>query len=252
MKGSFALKHGKAFTWLLTTISMAGTAGTGILAATATPKALKAIKDDEREHGIPGHYTKWEAVKACWKCYIPAGLACISTMVCTAGIGIMSAKTQKSIAASYALLDQAYRNYRKHVKDVLGKEITDKIEAEEAIKKFHENPPERPDYGEELFYDEYSERYFSAKLIDVLNAEYELNRLFRLRGYVTLNDFYAFLDLPKTVLGENLGWSEYAGAITYGYEWIDFEHSEVKMDDGLECYILHLPFPPTEDYMDPD
>lgn len=48
-----------------------------------------------------------------------------------------------------------------------------------------------------------------------MDAEYHLNRKFVLRGYASLNEFYMFLGLPQTNLGEVLGWT-----CTYGYSWI--------------------------------
>ena len=32
--------------------------------------------------------------------------------------------------------------------------------------------------------------------------------------------------------------------------WIEFNHRKVTMDDGLECYILEMPFEPKYDFLE--
>lgn len=238
-------------TWIMTGLSVVGTGATAVLTAIETPKALAAIKKDERENGIPGRYTKWDAIKAGWKSYIPAIGTGLATILCTTSIGIMSAKAQRSLAGSYALLDQAYRQYRGKVKEYyLGKEVDQEIQKEQIEKIAREENFEKPSANDLLFFEEYSNKYFNRTMTEVVDAEYRLNRDLAKNWKVSLNDFYDYLNLPKTDLGNALGWSYAAGDAFYGYDWIEFEHILVKMDDGLECYILHMPFGPTADYLD--
>ena len=67
---------------------------------------------------------------------------------------------------------------------------------------------------------------------------------------IPIDRFYELLGLPRIRMGLDFGWSISAGMNFYGYEWIDFEHKFVKMEDGLECYIIDMPYPPTTDYLD--
>lgn len=64
----------KASPTILTCIGAAGVVATAVLAVKATPKADSLIKADSRRNhdGDPYAATKLEAVKSCWKCYIPA------------------------------------------------------------------------------------------------------------------------------------------------------------------------------------
>ena len=68
-----------------------------------------------------------------------------------------------------------------------------------------------------LFYEEYSERYFERYEREIMDAEYHLNRNFVLCGYASLNDFYEFLGLEPTELGEEVGWTT-----DDGIQWVDF------------------------------
>ena len=85
---------------------------------------------------------------------------------------------------------------------------------------------------------------------EIIDAEYQLNRKMALNDSVTVNDFYELLGIDPVDFGDALGWSFGASESYYGYQWIDFTHELSVMDDGLECYILHMVYPPTADFMD--
>ena len=111
-------------------------------------------------------------------------------------------------------------------------------------------PKGESDDAKILFYDKFSERYFNRTWKELLDAEYHLNKEFVMTSEIPINRFYDLLGLPGTRMGLDFGWSISAGMNFYGYEWIDFEHKFVKMEDGLECYIIDMPYPPTTDYLD--
>jgi hypothetical protein len=145
-------------------------------------------------------------------------------------------------------MDNAYKEYKAKVKDLFG---GDDFRIKSAIVQ---DKYDKVDIflseEKQLFYEEYHGKIFESTKEEVLIAEYCLNKNFALRGYANLNEFYEFLGLPGTKEGGILGWSLDAGVEFYGYSWIDFEHQLVTMDDGLECYIIGMPFSPTVDYMD--
>jgi hypothetical protein len=101
------------------------------------------------------------------------------------------------------------------------------------------------DLGEEkLFYDVYSNRYFTTTVEQVITAEYHLNRNYILRGSAVLNELYDFLGLKPTDYGSIVGWAP----LDEGMYWIDFNHHKAVLDDGTEYYILEMPFAPTANY----
>ena len=240
----------KAVSYVLSGLSMAGTLAVGILSAVATPKAMEAIKQDYRENGIPGQYGFWDKVKACWKCYIPAASVALGTIGCEIGVGIANAKVQRSLTGAYTLLDKGFRTYRQQIRETVGKEVDEKAMAEQREEEIKEAFRQKHGMEDELFCDTYSNRYFHRTMSEVYQAELELNKQFAILGHASLNDFYDFLNLKRTDLGEALGWSEVMGDNFYGYNWIDVEHELTRTDDGLECYILHFPLPPTDDYLE--
>ena len=76
--------------------------------------------------------------------------------------------------------------------------------------------------------------------------EYHLNRNFMFAGVIPLNDFYEFLGLEKTELGDAVGWSSCNGDIY----WIDFNHHRLTLDDGMEIYVIDMVFEPTAEWME--
>lgn len=104
----------KASPTILTCIGAAGVVATAALAVKATPKADSLIKADSRRNhdGDPYAATKLEAVKSCWKCYIPAAATGVATIICIFGANTLNKKQQASLASAYALVNRSYSDYK--------------------------------------------------------------------------------------------------------------------------------------------
>lgn len=108
------------------------------------------------------------------------------------------------------------------------------------------------EYGEKVtFYEPFSKQFFESTFADVFDAEYELNRLFILRGDVTMKDFLAMLDISQINNADRFGWGDYIGEVKYGYKWVDFVHRK-KEENGKTYYEINYPFYPSEDYLGDD
>lgn len=219
---------------ILTCVGAAGVVVTTVSAVKATPRALYLLEEAKREKGE--ELTKWEVVKATGPVYIPTVLLGVSTISCIFGANTLNKRYQASLISAYTLLDSSYKDYKKKVEDLYGEQVDNKIKAEIA-KDRYEDPVELGE-DEELFYDEFSERYFNATKYDVQQAEYRLNRDIQMQGWASLNDFYEYLDIDPIESGDALGWSEGGNFARYWQSWMDFNHHKVVMDDGLECTIL--------------
>ena len=71
-------------------------------------------------------------------------------------------------------------------------------------------------------------------------AEYQINREINMRGWVTVNEFYEWLEIDPIEGGDALGWSEGGNLARYWQGWVDFDHHKVVLDDGLECRIVSM------------
>lgn len=247
---------------ILTCLAAIGVVATTVMAVRATPKAVMLIRKNSRinHDGDPEAYTKLEAVQSAWKCYIPAAIIGVSTITCIFGANILNKRQQVSIASAYALVNNAYREYKSKVKELYGEEthnaVVDSI-AKEQCKDVYITTPglisnSTLDFGEGMepeitrtFYDSFSKQYFETTIAKVIEAEYHLNRNFMFTGVISLNDFYEFLGLEKIDIGDNIGWSSCDGDIY----WIDFNHHLATFDDGLEIYVVDMVFEPTSDFL---
>lgn len=230
---------------ILTCVGGVGVVATAVMAVKATPKALQVIEQATEEKGE--ELTKLEIVKVAGPSYIPAVLIGAATLTCIFGANTLNKRQQASIMSAYALLDKSYKEYRKKVEDLYGKEVDTHIKKKIAEDKYEEADIVVSD-DTELFYDMFSERYFESTMADVLKAEYEINKKITQWGGAHLNEFYEWLDIEPVSGGETLGWSEGSMmAETWG-KWLDFTHEKVVMDDGLECYIIEMSVDPTIDY----
>lgn len=230
---------------ILTCVGGVGVVATAVMAVKATPKAVRLLEEAKKEKGED--LTKLETVKVAGPAYIPSILVGASTIACIFGANVLNQKQQASLMSAYALLDSSYKDYKKKVEELYGEEANGRIVEEIAKDKYEESDITVSD-GKQLFYDDYSGRYFETTMEDVITAEYELNRIVTTQCGAYLNDFYELLGIEPTEYGDYLGWN--AGELfdMYWNPWIDFRHEKVVMEDGLECYILTMLVEPSYDF----
>lgn len=240
---------------ILTVAATAGVIITSVLSAKAAIKASRVLAHKEEKKGEK--LTFEETISAVWTIYIPPVVAGISTITCVFGANILNQRQQASLASAYALIENSYKEYKAKLKELYGEEAHNNIIDAIAVKKCEDvyisagglesayNQEIESDTEPRLFYDEYSGRYFESTIEKVLLAEYHLNRNYILRGFARLNDFYEFLGLEQTDYDEAVGWD-----ICSEIYWIDFNHRKTFIgddNDGFECYVIEMPYYPSED-----
>lgn len=233
---------------ILTCAGAAGVVMTTVMAVKATPKALTLLDEAKKEKGE--ELTKFETVVAAGPAYIPTILVGTSTIVCIFSSNVLNKRQQAAITSAYTLLSTSYNEYKDKVKELYGEDKDEEIHNEIAKDKYEEQDVTVPE-GEQLFYDQYSGRYFTSTLFKVQQAEYYLNRDLTMRDYAYLNEFYDYLDIEPIEGGWELGWSIGSCLAAYWQPWIDFSHSRVTMEDGTECIKITMfeePFADFENY----
>lgn len=233
---------------ILTCVGAIGVVGTAVMTAKATPKALMLLEEAEKEKGEK--LSKVEVVKVAGPVYIPAALVGASTIACVFGANILNKRKQAALMSAYALLENSYKEYKDKVKEMLGEE-TEKDILDEVVKdKLKEEDISEEDDGLELFFDEFSGRYFRTTKDKVRQAEYSINRTLVMRDYAYLNEFYEELGLEEIESGYELGWSVGSNLACYWQPWIDFSNEKITTDDGLECTIIRMWEEPVLDFTD--
>ena len=237
---------------ILTYMGGAGAVVTTVMAVKATPKAMRILENAKEAKG--DDLTKVEIVKATAPTYIPTVVVGVASLACIFGANVLNKRQQAALMSAYALVDKSYKEYKDKLKELYGEETHQDIVNAIAVEKagdvyVHSEclctscdlATEENDGEPKLFYDEHSGRYFEATIERVMQAEYHLNRNFTLRGYAYLNEFYEFLGIETNDYGAVLGWAVNDDQIY----WVDFNHRKVKMEGGLEAYIIETPYEPT-------
>lgn len=230
---------------ILTCIGGVGVVVTTVSAIKVTPKAVQLL---EAAKDIKGdELTKLEKVKMVAPLYIPTIIYGATTILCIFGANVLNKRHQASLASAYALLDNSYKEYRKKVIELHGKE--GELEIVEAIveDKYEEEKPEVKN-DELLFYDKFSNQFFNSTMNDVLAAFYQINRHVNTNYNATLNDFHDYLGIPHIDGGDVLGWSVGMNSEAYWQEWIDFGIEEKEMEDGTKCHTIIIYQEPMVDY----
>lgn len=230
---------------ILTVIGGIGVVATSVAAVKATPKAMKLIDEAREKKGED--LTKWEIVKTAAPTYVPAVLIGTSTVACIFGAQILNKKTQAGLMSAYALLDQSYKDYRNKAKEIYGNDADARITEEIAKDKYEEEDIQDTDDGKQLYYDNYSRRYFRATSEEVLNAQYTINRILVEDGVACINEYYSVLGIDTVDYGDEIGWNVSQMFDNYWTSWIEFYHEKVEMEDSMECTIIHM-LDPMSDY----
>lgn len=230
---------------ILTCVGGVGVVATSVMAVKATPKAIRLLDEAKQEKGED--LTKLEIVRVAGPAYIPAVLVGVSTIACIFGANALNKRQQAALMSAYALLDSSYKDYKQKVDELYGEGSANEI-VEAIAKDKYEEADIQPEDGKELFYDEFSGRYFHANRNIVREAEYQLNRDLQLDGSVYLNEYFEILGLEPTDYGEYLGWSTFQIVEMYWCSWLEFEVQKVVLDDGLECNVITVIFDPIPDF----
>lgn len=223
---------------ILTVVSSFGVASTAVLSGMATYEAMKAIDKKEAK-------TKKEKFKVAAPIFIPTVLSGVSTIACIISTNVFNRLQQASMASAYALLSNSYREYRNKLKEIHGEEADLEVISNIASEKF---PEEEIPEGFVLFFDQYSKRYFESTKEDILKAIYNFNRLFAFNGYVSINDFYDFLQIPHIDGGDEVGWSSWFMGESGMIPWIDVKILQALTCENKEYYVLDFDWDPIEGF----
>lgn len=220
---------------LLAAFGISGFIGAIILAAKASPAAQKDICRAAEEKG--SELTTMETIKVAGKHYIPPAVSAAGATACIIGATVVENKKFAAVATLCQITEDNLRDLKTHMVEAIGeKKATDLIEETTAKKvsdiSVEEHPVVTTKYGESVFYDPWSGKFFGSTKDRVDKAVNAVN--LRLTGvdFVSLNEFYDELDVPNTQLGNYVGWTSKLGEnlnMTYGYG---------PTRDGRSCTVM--------------
>ena len=229
---------------VLTCIAGVGVVGTAVLAAKATPTALALVEEAKKEK--EEELTTFETVVAAAPAYIPAVAVGVSTLICLFSANALNKRQQAALTSAYALLDNSYQEFKAKVQEIYGDEGLNRVRNE--IAKDHYDESIRPEEEKQLYFDEWSGRWFNATPTEVQYAEYELNKIMYRDGGAYLNEWYELVGLEPTDYGSVMGWSIPYLSEAYWSNSIEFDHYEDSLDDGLEYTLIAMRCGPVYDF----
>lgn len=207
---------------LLKLASICFTIAAPIGASLATATVIEKID----EHG--GYRDTKQIITCYWKRYIPTAIVCLLNIVTLM-------KLDKYHVARYSALMTAYTAFQ--TKPCIRGSRS--LKCERNLKNMD---------GSITIYEPFSKQYKEISLPELIDAEYQLNRILVTESEVSMKTFLELLDIQPTKYSDMIGWSIGAGANFYSYEWIDVDHYLNETDDGFECYILDYRTIPTGDF----
>lgn len=220
------LRHNKSL--ILTAAGVVLTIAAVCETVRATSKAKNIIDDVEYEKfealGCPEdekidyHLTKTEVIKSVWKCYILTALLTSGAVTCVICSHVNSNKTISAMSMAYASLLETYNSCKDNIKKNLTQKeqrnithgmVHDIIEED---KKANPNPSPKLIINSDsaiLFRDAYSSKgtgYFKLSMDEARKAVAKFNKWMMDNDQATLNDWYDFLGLGHSELGDYLFW----------------------------------------------
>lgn len=212
-----------------------------VSAVKETPRAMSQIegykRKVKRDKGVDVELSKTEVIKLCWKFYVPSGTLAIMSIGCLVGSSVLSDKKQAALAAAYSLSESALRDYKNKVISQIGPEEEKKIREsiiKDKVSKINDIDESEIIYtgqGDVICYDHWSDRLFRSDKESIRKAENDINRDLLSDGFVSLNDFYYYLNLRPTKAGDILGWDTRA-------ENISIEYTSILSPKGIPCLAI--------------
>lgn len=232
---------------ILTVMGIGTMLTAAVLVGTATPKALKAIEDKKIEEG-KDELTKKETFKVVWRSYVPAVVTATVGVGCIIGANSVHAKRNAALMAAYQLSATALSEYKEKVIETIGEKkeklVHDNI-AKDSVKKLEETKPISTrdiiftGKGDSLCLDLLSGRLFKSDRDRIVRAMNNLN--YQMNGgmemYISLNEFYDEIGLPRIPIGDDMGWS-------VGKGQIDIHFSAQLTEDDEPCMVIEHLIPP--------
>lgn len=229
---TFVSTHGHE---ILIGLGIAGYSSAIVLGITKTPAAMDDIRRATEEKRAP--LTKLETVKATWKEYVPCIAAALSATVCIVGSTKISNKKLAALATAYQLTEGNLRDLKEATKKVVGEKKAEVINEEAAASKVANTDVREAEilktkYGDDIFYDPWSSRFFRCSRDRIERAVAIINESVAEDDNDILNHLYYEIGLDGTLFGGVAGWSTRPGEKLH----MSFGYGPTK--DGRACAVM--------------
>lgn len=165
-----------------------------------------------REMEAEGHFkpmTGKEKFNRYWKSHLPIFILAGTTIACTIGGTAINNRRNAILGGSLAVTESAYREYRDKVEKIVTKPKREQIDTELAQEKLDKADSEviYVGDGDILLFDTLTARTFKSTKLAVEKAEVEIGRRLLSEMYVSQNEWYDEIGLPRISTGDEHGWN---------------------------------------------
>lgn len=201
---------------ILLVCGIASFVGSTAFTIKGTTCAIKAC-EKEKEKLKVDKLTFGQALKVCWKYYIPTVISVASGITCTILSNKVILKQNAAVLGAYTLSQAGLQAFQDESKKLLGEakakelseKVSEKIVSDNIDKKNKEIYIDED--KEKIYYEPMTGRYFKSRWIDIENAAIKCNKSHNIDETITMNEWFQYLGLESTELGEEFGWRGYNG-----------------------------------------
>jgi hypothetical protein len=242
--GEFGKKNSPA---ILTGLAIVGLVSTAVAAYKAAPEAEKILKQKKEdlkkvdpEDKAAKRTVVIEAAKELTPVMLPTIIMGGATAACIIGSNSISSKRIAVLSTAYTVSEKAVKDLNGKMQEMLGEKKTRAIKDAIVKDKVGETPKDGNSViitgnGDVLCKDLYSGRFFQSNAQKLGQAINKLSHDVQTDMYVSLNDLYDEIGLPRIPMGDDFGWN--VDDAPRGQLPIDL--TAVLTDDGTPCLCLN-------------
>lgn len=238
---------------ILTGLGIIGVATTAVMAAKRTPRAIEElqVREEYKQEHYDESLTFVEKALVVTPVYLPVILMGAATMSCIYGANYYNKKRQAALVGAYTYLNSCYSDYRSKVNELYGVDADVKVKAsinKDIYDEIELGEVDNED-GYELYFEEYTGRYFKMDPNKLPNILYDINKFYNFGGELSLNDVCEYLGMERTPYGDTLGWAAVKDWECTGKSWIDIYTEPMPFPDNLCCKVIKFNVEPSDDYI---
>ncbi len=185
-----------------------------------------------------------ERIALTWFCYWPAITAAAGTLGCIIGANVISLKRQATLAALLAASQTNMKELKEKAKEMIGEKKVQAIHDDVDKDYVRNNPPINIEglpimgQGTTLCLDRLIGRYFWGDQESIRKAVNDFNYALRHDDVMSLNDFYTFMNLPGTDIGDKCGWHIETGMLEMRFS------SQLSDQSQTPCLVMNYEVDP--------
>ncbi len=194
---------------ILAGLGVAGVVTTGYFSHQAgykTGRDMEYFNLDDPNSEMTGK----EKVRRYWTNYITPVAAGALAITCVVGATVVSNRRNAILMGAVTLGEQTIREWREKTEQLVTKQKMEQIEtgiAQDKVNNASSNEVVIIGNGEQLYFDTLTGRYFRSSKAAIERAEIEINRQILHDMYVSQNEWYDKLGLPRIDNGDSMGWN---------------------------------------------